>query len=230
MKKLTWGCLSVITALMLTGCGEVKVYDVDTRFSSVVQVEPVSKAHKTVFIRIKDITGHASELSSVIEQQLKGEGYVVVADPEAATFKLMVTVVKFGGGTSNDEITFMQAIDPAKAAELSIEKNRVRTIRRNANAYNKQHPGMINNPYGQRSNDTYVDDTVIEESSIRSFAHRVAIADIEVISKQGRNQKTRVMVGVNMLGGLFVDPKPDVDRFGWTRLIQRLAAAVVSIF
>lgn len=222
--------LGLIGSLFVTGCGEVQVYDVDTKFSNVVQVEPVSKGRRSVFVRIKDVTGHASELATSIEQQLKTEGYSLVADPGIATYKLMINVIKFGGGTSNDEITFMQAIDPAKAAELAIEKNRVKTIRRNTNVYDKKNPGYFNSPYGQRKNDTYVDDEIIEESSIRSFADRVGIADVEIISLNGKNLKTRLMVGVNVRGGLFKSPTPEVDRFGWTRLIQRLSQAVSSMF
>ena len=78
----------------------------------------------------------------------------------------MVNVIKFGGGTSDDEITYLQAINPSKAAELAIEKNRVRTIRRNTNVYDKKNPGYLNSPFGQRNNDVYANDEVIEESSI----------------------------------------------------------------
>jgi hypothetical protein len=221
--------LLLIGSLFLTGCGEVQVYDVDTKFSNVIQVEPVSKGRRSVFLRIKDVTGHASELATSIEQQLKTEGYTVVADPGIATYKLMVNVIKFGGGSSNDEITFMQAINPSKAAELAIEKNKIKTIRRNTNVYDKRNPGYFDFPYGQRKNDTYVDDEIVEESSIRSFADRVGIADVEIIGLS-KNLKTRLMVGVNLRGGLFKSAKPEVDRLGWTRLIQRLSQAVSSMF
>jgi hypothetical protein len=223
--------LLLIGSLFLTGCGgEVQVYDVDTKFSNVIQVEPVSKGRRSVFLRIKDVTGHASELATSIEQQLKTEGYTVVDDPGVATYKLMVNVIKFGGGSSNDEITFMQAINPSKAAELSIEKNKIKTVRRNTNVYDKQNPGYLNFPYGQRKNDTYVEDEIVEESSIRSFADRVGIADVEIIGLNGKNLKTRLMVGVNLRGGLFKSAKPEIDRLGWTRLIQRLSQAVSSMF
>lgn len=222
--------LGLIGSLFVTGCGEVQVYDVDTRFSNVVQVEPVSKGRRSVFLRIKDVTGYASELATSIEQQLKTEGYTVVADPDAATYKLMVSVIKFGCGTSDDEITYMQAINPSKAAELAIEKNRVKTIRRNTNVYDTKNTGYFSSPYGQRNNDVYATDEVVEESAIRSFADRVGIADVEIIKHGGKSLKTRLMVGVNMRGGLFKAPKPEIERFGWTRLIQRLSQAVSSMF
>jgi hypothetical protein len=222
--------LGLIGSLFVTGCGEVQVYDVDTRFSNVVQVEPVSKGRRSVFLRIKDVTGYASELATSIEQQLKTEGYTVVADPDAATYKLMVSVIKFGYGTSDDEITYMQAINPSKAAELAIEKNRVKTIRRNTNVYDTKNTGYFSSPYGQRNNDVYATDEVVEESAIRSFADRVGIADVEIIKHGGKSLKTRLMVGVNMRGGLFKAPKPEIERFGWTRLIQRLSQAVSSMF
>jgi hypothetical protein len=230
MNKAYIFSLGLIGSLFVTGCGEVQVYDVDTRFSNVIQVEPVSKGRRSVFLRIKDVTGYASELATSIEQQLKTEGYTVVADPDAATYKLMVNVIKFGGGTSDDEITYMQAINPSKAAELAIEKNRVKTIRRNTNVYDKKNQGCFNSPYGQRNNDVYANDEVIEESSIRYFADRVGIADVEIIKQGGKSLKTRLMVGVNMRGGLFKSAKPEVERFGWTRLIQRLSQAVSSMF
>lgn len=230
MNKAYLFSLGLIGALFVTGCGEVQVYDVDTKFSNVIQVEPVSKGRRSVFLRIKDVTGYASELATSIEQQLKTEGYTVVADPGIATYKLMVNVIKFGGGTSNDEITFLQGVDPAAAAALAGERLRSKTIRRNTNVYDKQNPGYFNSPYGQRKNDVYVDDEIIEENTFRSFADRVGIADVEIISLNGKNLKTRLMVGVNMRGGLFKSPKPEVDRFGWTRLIQRLSKAVSSMF
>lgn len=230
MNKAYGFCLGLISALFVTGCGEVQVYDVDTRFSNVIQVEPVSKGRRSVFLRIKDVTGYASELATSIEQQLKTEGYTVVADPDAATYKLMVSVIKFGYGTSDDEITYMQAINPSKASELAIEKNRVKTIRRNTNVYDKKNTGYFNSPYGQRNNDVYATDEVVEESAIRSFADRVGIADVEIIKHGGKSLKTLLMVGVNMRGGLFKAPKPEIERFGWTRLIQRLSYAVSSMF
>jgi|GEM_PF-2431154 len=230
MNKAYVFVLAIFGALSVSGCGEVQVYDVDTKFSNVIQVEPVSKGHKTVFIRIKDVTGYASELSSAIEAKLKNEGYSIVTDPSDATFKLMANVIKFGNGTADDEITFLQGVDPAAAVALAGERMRSKTIRRNTNVYDKKNPGYFNFPYGQRKNDTYIDDEIIEENKFRSFADRVGMADIEIISTKGTHLKTRVMVGVNMRGGIFVSPKPDVDRFGWTRLIQRLAFAVSSMF
>jgi hypothetical protein len=230
MNKFFMFLSAFLIAAIIPGCGEMQVYDVDTKLSNVIQVEPVSKGRKTVFIRIKDITGYASELSSAIELELKNEGYVIVTDPASATFKLMVNVIKFGNGLSEDQITFLQAIDPAKAAELSIEKNKVKTIRRNTNVYEKENPGYFGFPFGKRKNDVYANDEVIEANSIVAFADRTGIADVEIISINGRTLKTRLMVGVNMRGGLFVSPTPEVDRFGWTRLIQRLAKAVSSMF
>ncbi len=210
MNKAYIFSLALVGSPLLTGCGEVQVYDVDTKFSNVVQVEPVSKARRSVFLSIKDVTGYASELATSIDQQLKIEGYTVVADPDTATYKLMVSVIKFGCGTSDDEITYMQAINPSKSAELAIEKNRVKRTRRSANVYEN--------------------DEVVEESFIRSFADRVGIADVEIIKQSGKSLKTRLMVGVNMRGGLFKAAKPEVERFGWTRLIQRLSSAISGMF
>ncbi|MBH1989755.1 MAG: hypothetical protein I8H80_01085 [Alphaproteobacteria bacterium] len=166
--------LLLIAALFLTGCGDVQVYDVDTKFSNVIRVEPVSKGRRSVFLRIKDVTGHASELATSLEQHLKTKGYSVVADPGIATYKLMVTIIKFGDDTSNGQI--------------------------------------------------------VEESSIRSFADRVGIAEVEITNLSGRSIKTRLMVGVNMRGGLFKAPTPQVEQFAWTRLIHRLSQAVSRMF
>lgn len=217
--------------LLLSSCGDVNVYDVDTKFSQAIHVEPVTKSRKTVYVRIRDLTGYASELATSIESQLKREGYRLVADPSDANFKLMVNVIKFGTGNSEDQITFMQAVAPEKAAQLSIEKNKVRNIRRNTNVYQKKDPyGFFHTPYGQRNNDIYADDEIIEHTSIAPYADRTGIADIEIINTNGRHLKTRLMVGVNLRGGLFAEPKPEVDHWGWNRLIQRFAQAVSSMF
>lgn len=230
MNKVSAVVFCVI-GLLLTGCGEVQVYDVDTKIAHTIQVEPVSKSRRTVYLRIKDVTGHASELATMIEAELKSEGYTVIAEPDLATFKLMVNVIKFGGGTSNDEITYLQGVDPAAAAVLAAEQLKSKSVRRNTNVYDKANPGYFNSPYGKRKNDTYIEDGFVEETSIRYFADRVGIADVEVISaRTGKAQKTRLMAGVNVRGGLFKSPTPQVDQFGWVRLLQRLSKAVVSIF
>lgn len=216
---------------LLTGCGEMRVYDVDTKFSQAIQVEPVSNYRKTVFLRIKDVTGYASELATSIEKQLKGEGYTIVTDPGAATFKLMVNVIKFGSGVSDDQITFMQAINPDKAAEMAIEQNKVKTIRRSTNVYEKEKPNrFFRSPFDKRKKDVYADDEIVEVNTIRYFADRTAIADVEILSTSGRTLKTRLMVGVNIRGGFMVAPTVEVDHFGWTRLIQRLSIAIGSMF
>lgn len=59
MNKAYGFYLGLIGALFVTGCGEVQVYDVDTKFSKVIQVEPVSRGRRSVFLRIKDVTGYA---------------------------------------------------------------------------------------------------------------------------------------------------------------------------
>lgn len=230
MEKKLLSYLFFALTFLLAGCGDVQVYDVDTKFSNVIQVEPVSKTFKTVFLRIKDVTGYASELASEIEAQLKREGYTLVDDPEAAKFKLMVNVMKFGQGTSEDQLTFMQAINPLKAAELSVEKNKIRTVRRNVNVYQKDKPGYFNVPYGKQKNEVYAEDELTEESTIKAFADRVGIAEVEIVLPKGNHLKTRLMVGVNLRGGIFASPTPVIDRLGWTRLIHKLAVAIVSMF
>ncbi len=216
---------------LIAGCGDVQVYDVDTKIAHTIQVEPISNSRKTVYIRIKDVTGHASELATMIENQLKTEGYKVIAEPDLATFKLMVNVIKFGVGTSNDEITYLQGVDPAAAAALAAEQVKSKNIRRNTNVYSKEKPNFFNSPYGKRKDDIYVEDSVVEETYIRYFADRVGIADVEIVnSRTGKAQKTRIMAGVNVRGGLFKSATPQVDQFGWVRLLQRLSFAVGTMF
>lgn len=224
-------CSLLLIPLFLTGCGEVQVYDVDTKIAHTIQVEPVSKSRKTVYLRIKDVSGHASELATMIENQLKTEGYSVIAEPEQATFKLMVNVIKFGGGTANDEITYLQGVDPAAAAALAAEQLKSKNIRRSTNVYSKANPGHYSSSYGKRKDDIYVEDSYVEETYIRYFADRVGIADVEIVNaRTGKTQKTRLMAGVNVRGGLFKSPTPQVDQFGWVRLLQRLSFAIGSMF
>lgn len=231
MNQIYAMVFSVIGVLFVSGCGEVQVYDVDTKIAHTIHVEPASKSRRTIYLRIKDITGHASELATMIETQLKSEGYTVIAEPDLANFKLMVNVINFGFGTSNDETTYLQGVDPSAAAVLAAEHLKSKNIRRNTNVYNKANPGYFNSPYDKRKDDIYVDDSFVEETSIRYFADRVGIADVEIVStKTGKSLKTRLMAGVNVRGGLFKSPTPQVDQFGWERLIQRLSQAIVSMF
>lgn len=230
MNKV-YAVVFAVIGLVLTGCGEVQVYDVDTEIAHTIQVEPVSKSRRTVYLRIKDVTGHASELATMIESELKSEGYTLIADPDLATFKLLVNVIKFGDGTANDEVAYLQGVDPAAAAVLAAEQLKSINIRRNTNVYDKTNPGYFNSPYGKRKNDTYIEDSFVEETSIRYFADRVGIADVEVINaRTGKTQKTRLMAGVNLRGGLFKSAAPMVDQHGWVRLLQRLSKAVGSMF
>lgn len=230
MNKLKNYILLVLMAFSLSGCGEVQVYDVDTKFSEVVHVEPVSQAYKSVFIRIKDMTGYASEVSSAVELKLKSLGYKVVTDPADANFKLLVSVIKFGAGNAQDQITFLQAVDPKEAAELAAEQLKLKRTQRSTNIYEKENPGIFGFPFGQRKQDVYADDVAYEETSIRPYADRVGIVDVEVLANNGRNVKTRIMFGVNLRGGFFVSPSYQVDQYGWTRLINRLALAIANIF
>ncbi len=215
---------------ILSGCGEVQVYDVDTKFSQIIQVEPVSELQKTVFIRVKDVTGYASEVASSVEAKIKALGYRIVTDPADATFKLLITVVKFGAGSAQDQITFMQAVDPKAAAELAAEQVKVRHVQRSTNVYEKKNPGLFSSNFGERKSDVYGDDVTYEKTSIRTFADRVGIIDIDVLANSGRDLKSRVMVGVNMRGGLFVAPTESVNQWGWTRLIERLSLAISGAF
>lgn len=88
----------------------------------------------------------------------------MIAEPDLATFKLLVHVIKFGGGTSNDEITYLQGVDPAAAAALAAEQIKSKNIRRNTNVYTKEKPNYFNSPYGKRKEDIYVEDSVVEET------------------------------------------------------------------
>lgn len=222
MNKVYAIALILITSFTLSGCGEIRVYDADVKLSHTIQiVEPVANSKKAIFLRIKDITGSASELASAIEIDLQKDGYSIVTDPSAATFKLMINIIKFGTGTPEDQITFMQAVDPKTASEVTKERYSVKTIRRYTELFPGQrmlHPHIVG------------DKEVIETTSITPFADRTAIADVEVIDAKDHHLKTRLMVGVNMRGGFLISPTPHVDQAGWTRLIQRLSRAIASIF
>jgi hypothetical protein len=211
-------------SLALTGCGVVNVYDVDTKFSNVVRAAPVANAKKTIYMRVRDVTGHASELATYLSNDLKHEGYTVVADPSLATFKLMVNIIKFGNGTEEDQITFIQAIDPKVAADLSKEKYSVKTVR---------HEKRMSKHYHHRVSNKDVfgnEEIVVERVSMPAFADRVAIVDVEILNPDSKSLRSRIMAGVNLRGGFLISTHPETEHQAWTRLIQRLSIAIASLF
>lgn len=222
--------LVCLVSLFIVGCGELSVYDVQTKYSHSVMVPPVSDAQRSVFIRVKDTSGYASEIAYAIEQDLKKSGYKVLTDPALARFKLMVNVIKFGDGTDEDYLTYLKAIDPKQAAQLLIEKNTRRTVVNRTNVYEKD-LSASKWPFLQpKKRDAYVDSFQEEEVVYSKYAQRVALADVEIIGTQGESLRTRIMTGVDFRGGLFVSPTPQLSAQAWTRLINRLAAAISNLF
>lgn len=212
------------------GCGEVAVYDVETKYSHPVMVPPVSKYERSVFIRVKDASGYASEISSSVERTLEKAGYKVELDPSKARFKLLVNVIKFGSGSDEDYLTYLQAIDPKQAANLLIEKNKVRRVQDKTNVYTNDNR-RSNWPFAQpKKTDVHIDNVRQEDVVFSRYADRVALLDVEIIGTHGENLYTRVMVGINLRGGLFVSPTAQVIEQGWTRLIQRIALAIGGMF
>ena len=84
---------SVVAAtLLLSGCATSNL-QTSAKMTQSVFINPVAKEKRTVFINMKNTSGTEINLERTIAQTLGTKGYMLVDDPETATYVLMTNVL-----------------------------------------------------------------------------------------------------------------------------------------
>lgn len=82
----------VAATLLLSGCATSNL-QTSAKMTQSVFINPVAKEKRTVFITMKNTSGTDINLERTISQTLGAKGYMLVDDPEAASYVLMTNVL-----------------------------------------------------------------------------------------------------------------------------------------
>lgn len=82
----------VAATLLLSGCATSNL-QTSAKMTQSVFINPVAKEKRTVFITMKNTSGTDINLERTISQTLGSKGYMLVDDPEAASYVLMTNVL-----------------------------------------------------------------------------------------------------------------------------------------
>lgn len=91
MRKTFKICLMAFI-ILVGGCATTTL-QTDARMTQSIFLDPVAKNQRTVFVNIKNTSGHNINLESKIINGLKAKGYEIVDDPEKATYILSTNVL-----------------------------------------------------------------------------------------------------------------------------------------
>lgn len=93
MKKVLHVGVSIASALVLfTGCATSQL-QTSAKMTQSVFVNPVAKDKRTIFVSMRNTSGTDIMLEPRIVQALSNKGYMVIDDPEKATYVLMANVL-----------------------------------------------------------------------------------------------------------------------------------------
>jgi len=93
MKKTLHVGLALSAALVLmSGCATSQL-QTSARMTQSVFINPVAKEKRTIFVSTKNTSGAPINLENRIVQALYAKGYMIVDDPEAATYVLMTNIL-----------------------------------------------------------------------------------------------------------------------------------------
>ncbi len=110
-------CLVIAILLLITGCGSVSLKDVAPKLSQKIRLDRVPKHQKTVYLRIQDESGNATDIATSIQIGLDRKGYSTVPDGDPATYKLFVKILKFSEGSPSDYPTYDSKASRGKYAD-----------------------------------------------------------------------------------------------------------------
>ena len=90
----------VVLVALLTGCAAVHTsvakrnLDVQTRMSDAVFLDPVGPDKRTIFVQVRNTSDKPNfDLEGPIKNAIRGRGYQVLDDPDAAQFKLQAQIL-----------------------------------------------------------------------------------------------------------------------------------------
>jgi len=81
-----------VAGLIFSGCATSEL-QTSAKMTQSVFINPVAKEKRTVFINMKNTSGANINLERTIAQALGSKGYMLVDDPETATYVLMTNVL-----------------------------------------------------------------------------------------------------------------------------------------
>lgn len=96
--------MSLVTAsLLFTGCATSQL-QTSAKMTQSVFINPVAKEKRTIFISTKNTSGTDINLEQKIVQALYAKGYIVVDDPEMATYVLLTNILYCNKKSENNVV------------------------------------------------------------------------------------------------------------------------------
>lgn len=96
--------MSLVTAsLLFTGCATSQL-QTSAKMTQSVFINPVAKEKRTIFISTKNTSGTEINLEQKIIQALYAKGYIVVDDPEMATYVLLTNILYCNKKSENNVV------------------------------------------------------------------------------------------------------------------------------
>lgn len=101
-NRILSNVLLASTVAVLTGCAatqtalEHRTLEVSTKQSETIFLDPVSNAHKTVYVSIKNTSDEELNIAPQLKTALNAHGYKVVNNPNSAHYLLQANVLKVG--------------------------------------------------------------------------------------------------------------------------------------
>jgi len=99
-RYLAFSLILAVLVITLAGCAAVhttiakRSLDVQTRMSDAVFLDPVGPDKRTVFVQVRNTSDKPNfDLEGPIKNAIRGKGYQVLDDPEAAHFKLQAQIL-----------------------------------------------------------------------------------------------------------------------------------------
>jgi len=93
MKRSMYsGVLLVSTLMLLSGCATSQL-QTSAKMTQSVFVNPVAKERRTIFVSMKNTSGTDIMLEPRVAQTLMNKGYMIVDDPDKASYVLMANVL-----------------------------------------------------------------------------------------------------------------------------------------
>lgn len=82
----------VATAILFSGCATTEL-QTNAKMTQSVFINPVAKDKRTIFVSMKNTSGTNINLEQTITSALMAKGYMLVDDPDVATYVLMTNVL-----------------------------------------------------------------------------------------------------------------------------------------
>jgi len=92
MKRIRVFNSIVVATLLFTGCATSEL-QTSAKMTQSVFINPVAKNKRIIFVSSKNTSGQKIDLENTLIHELEAKGYIIVDDPEMATYILMTNVL-----------------------------------------------------------------------------------------------------------------------------------------